>query len=83
MEDWCRYIVKHVDVLLLSDCHNNQSSGSPSEHQPVQRLQNLQFHSVQDYGRKYSRISTSSASHNSALCRSGFLLIAYLTVIIH
>ena len=42
-------------VLMSSDYHNNQSSGSLSEHQPLQRLQNLQFHSVQDYGRKYSR----------------------------
>ena len=30
-------------VLMASDYHNNQSSGSLSEHQPVQRLQNLQF----------------------------------------
>ena len=37
-------------VLMASDYHNNQSSGSLSEHQPVQRLQNLQFNFVQDYG---------------------------------
>ena len=30
-------------VLMASDYHNNQSSGSLSEHQPVQRLQILQF----------------------------------------
>ena len=36
------------------------SSGSLSEHQPGQWLQKLQFHSIQDYGREYSRISTSS-----------------------
>ena len=31
---------------------------------------------------EYSRISTNSACYNRALCRSGFLLIAYLIVII-
>ena len=36
------------------------SSGSLSEHQPGQWLQNLQFHSIQDCGREYSRISASS-----------------------
>jgi len=36
------------------------SSGSLSEHQPVQRLQNLQFHSPKDCGREYSRISPSN-----------------------
>ena len=56
------------------------SSGSLSEHQPVQRHQNLQFHSFQDCGREYSRISTSSACYNSELFRRGFLLIAYLIV---
>ena len=35
-------------VLMASDYHNNQSSGSLSEHQPVQRLQILQFNFVQD-----------------------------------
>ena len=56
------------------------NSSSLSEHQPVQKHQNLQLYSFQDCGRKYSRISTSSARYNSALCRSGFLLIAYLIV---
>ena len=37
-------------VLMASDNHNNRSSGSLSEHQPVQRLQILQFNFVQDYG---------------------------------
>ena len=37
-------------VLMSSDYHNNQSSGSLSKHQPVQRLQNLQFNFVQDCG---------------------------------
>ena len=36
------------------------SSGSLSEHQPGQWLQNLQFHSMQDCGREFSRISASS-----------------------
>ena len=31
-----------------------------SEHQPVQWLQSFQFHSLQDCGRKYCRISASS-----------------------
>ena len=50
-----------LDTLVFSN------SGSPSEHQPVQRLQNLQSNSIQDCGREYSRISASSASHNSGL----------------
>ena len=70
---------------MASDYHNNQSSGSLSEHQPVQRLQNLQFHSVQDYGRKYTPElrNISSACYNSALCRSGFLICCdnYCTII--
>ena len=70
-------------VLMSSDYHNNQSSGSLSEHQPVQRLQILQFNFLQGCAREYSRVSTSSAYYNSALCRSGFLLIPYLIVIIH
>ena len=37
-------------VLMESDYHNNQSSGSLSEHQLLQRLQILQFNFVQDYG---------------------------------
>ena len=48
----------------------------------MQTLQILQFHSIQDCGREYPRISTSSACYNRALCRSGFLLIAHLIVII-
>ena len=36
------------------------SSGSLSEHQPGQWLQHLEFHSFQDCGREYSRISASS-----------------------
>ena len=36
------------------------SSGSLSEHQQGQWLQNLQFHSSKDCGREYSRISASS-----------------------
>ena len=39
------------------------SSGSLSEHQPVQRLQTFEFHYLQDCGREYSRISASSANH--------------------
>ena len=58
------------------------SFGSLSEHQPVQTLQILQLHSIQDCGREYPRISTNSACYNRALCRSGFLLIAHLIVII-
>ena len=37
-------------ALMASDYHNNQSSGSLSEHQPLQKLQILQFNFVQDYG---------------------------------
>ena len=48
-----QYGVRIVTLVL-------SSSGSLSEHQPVQRLQNLQFHSLQDCGREYSRISASS-----------------------
>ena len=36
------------------------SSGSLSEHQPGQWLQNLQFHSPKDCGREFSRIGASS-----------------------
>ena len=61
-------------VLMSSDFHNNQRSGSLLEHQPVQRLQNLQFHSVQDYGSTPELRNISSACYNSALCRSGFLI---------
>ena len=39
---------------MLSSC------GSLSVHQPVQWLQNLQFYSLQDCGRVYSRVSASS-----------------------
>ena len=36
------------------------SSGSVSEHQPMQWLQTLQFYSMQDCGKEYSRISANS-----------------------
>ena len=53
------------------------SSGSLSEHQPVQWLQTLQFHSPKDCGREYSRVSGSSENQlmgqsvrlNMGVCR--------------
>ena len=64
-----QYGVRIVTLVL-------SSSGSLSEHQPVQWLQTLQFHSVQDCGREYSRISASrenqlmgqSVRFNTGLC---------------
>ena len=49
-------ILTHTLTLVLS------SSGSLSEHQPVQQLQNLQFYSMQHCGREDSRISANRES---------------------
>ena len=63
-----QYEVRIVLTLLLS------SSGSLSEHQPVQRLQTLQFHSLQDCEREFSRIS--AGSENQLMGQSVRLNIA-------
>ena len=53
------YLVPVVTSVFSSSC-------SPSEHQPVLRLPQIQFHLIQGYEREYLRISTSSKINETA-----------------